>query len=104
MGVMFNAFVFIGDKDSGFTLFASQRKLYRNDYLSGLYSHNLPASRKLNQKGLHIFNTWQNQWNEDNGEQVWNLEDCWPIFLLDDARSLINYFETRYRININKLT
>lgn len=99
--VMFNAFVFIGDKDSGYTLFASQRKIYNNDYITGLYSRNEEA--KLSQTGEQVYNTWQAQWNQEDGKTVWNFEDCWPIFLLEDARELIKFFENTYGVRIQGL-
>ena len=102
--VMFNAFVFIGDKDAGFSLFATQRKLYDNEYIRGLYTSDVPTSR-LSSTGQQIYNTWGAKWNEDTktGRTIWNYEDCWPIYLLDDARGLIDYFEDRYRITIQGL-
>lgn len=101
--VTFNAFVFIGDKERGYKLFASQRKIYNDNYLIGLYSHNLPNYIKLSHAGDQIFKEWYTKWNEKDGKVVWSFEDCWPIFLLDDARSLIDYFQSRYRVNIIQL-
>jgi hypothetical protein len=102
--VMFNAFVFIGDEASSYTLFASQRKIYNNDYLVGLDSaRKMPSYVKLSQTGEQIYNTWQTQWNQDDGRPVWNIEDCWPIYLLDDARGLIDFFERAYQIAITPL-
>ncbi len=98
---MFNAFAIIGDNVSGYKLFATQRKIYNNDYITGLYPQNLPASTSLNQDGELIYNTMQAQWNEENGETVWNFEDCWPIFLLDDALDLYNIFKLDFGLNIN---
>jgi hypothetical protein len=102
--VFFNAIVLVGDKNSGFSLFASQRKIYNDDYMIGLYVNNLPVSTRLNQKGQQIFTSWRDQWNQENEQNVWNFEDCWPIFMLPDARTLIRYFETRYRVDIKKFS
>ncbi|KKL78836.1 hypothetical protein LCGC14_2020850 [marine sediment metagenome] len=99
--VMFNAIVFIGDEVNGYNLFASQRKIYNNDYLTGLYPQNLPASTSLSQAGELIYNTMQAQWNEENGETVWNFEDCWPIYILDDARDLINVFKLGFGLKLD---
>ncbi|MHA2183059.1 MAG: hypothetical protein ACXAAH_16700, partial [Promethearchaeota archaeon] len=103
--VMFNAFAIVGDDVSGYKLFATQRKLYNNDYITGLYPHSLPASTSLSSDGEIIYDTEQAQWNEENGEVVWNLEDCWPIYLLDDARDLINIFKLGFglRLKIREL-
>ena len=98
--VMFNAIVFIGDEVNGYNLFASQRKIYNNDYLIGLYPQNLPASTILSPDGESIYNTMQAQWNEESGETVWNFEDCWPIYLLDDAIDLINIFKPGFGFDI----
>ena len=99
--VMFNAFAIIGDDVSGYKLFATQRKLYNNDYITGLYPQGLPASTSLSTDGELIYNTMQAQWNEDNGETVWNFEDCWPIYLLDEARYLIYIFNPGFGFDIN---
>ena len=101
--VMFNAIVFIGDEVNGYNLFASQRKLYNNDYLTGLYpvGYNLPASIRLSQDGELIYNNMQAQWNEEEGNTVWNFGDCWPIYLLDDARDLIDVFKRSFGLDIN---
>ncbi|KKM82726.1 hypothetical protein LCGC14_1316630 [marine sediment metagenome] len=98
--VMFNAFAIIGDDVSGYKLFATQRKIYNNDYITGLYPQNLPASTSLSQAGELIYNTMQAQWNEENGETVWNFEDCWPIYLLDDARDLINILKLGFGLKL----
>ena len=47
----------------------------------------------------------QAQWNGDNEETVWNFEDCWPIYLLDDARDLINILKLGFglRLDIKEL-
>lgn len=80
------------------------RKIYKNDYLVGLDSANkLPNYVKLSQTGEQIYNTWQTQWNQDGGRPVWNIEDCWPIYLLDDARGLIDFFRDKYRVDILEL-
>lgn len=100
--VMFNAFVFIGDEVSGYKLFASQRKIYNNDYITGLYSKDNTKSR-LSQDGLDIYTAWQVQWNQDDRRTVWNFEDCWPIFLLEDGKELITFFENTYNIRIRPL-
>jgi len=99
---MFNAFVFIGDEVSGYKLFASQRKIYNNDYITGLYSKDNTKSR-LSQDGLDIYTAWQVQWNQDDRRTVWNFEDCWPIFLLEDGKELITFFENTYNIRIRPL-
>lgn len=100
---MFNAFVFVGDRDTGYTLFASQRKIYNDEYITGLFANDELITTKLNQRGKQIYNDWNIQWNREGGRIIWDFEDCWPIFLLDDARDLITYFETRYRVDIQKL-
>ena len=100
--VMFNAFVFIGDEVSGYKLFATQRKIYNDDYIKGLYSKD-NINSKLSQIGQQIYNTWRLQWNQEDGRKVWNFEDCWPISLLEDARELITLFENNYRIRIRPL-
>ena len=89
---MFNAIVFIGDVGSGYSLFASQRKIYNNDYLTGLYPVGLSSNIVLSPTGEQIFNAQQAQWNVDDGKPVWNREDCWPIYLLDDAQDLSAIF------------
>lgn len=87
--VMFNAFVAIGDDSSGYKLFASQRKIYNNDFITGLYAKD-NSKYKLNPEGLQILNNWAAMWNQEGGRIVWNYEDCWPIYLLDDALDLVN--------------
>lgn len=102
--VMFNAFVFVGGQDSSsYKLFATQRKIYNNDYITGLYSKD-NAKARLNPDGQQVYNEWQDQWNQDDeGRTVWNFEDCWPIYLLDDAKELITYFESVYNVRIRPL-
>ncbi|MHA1670080.1 MAG: hypothetical protein ACTSV5_05805 [Promethearchaeota archaeon] len=75
--VMFNAFVFIGDKYAGYNLFASKRKLYDNEYIRGLHASGALTS-KLSSIGQQIYNTWSSQWNQDakTRETVWNFENC----------------------------
>jgi hypothetical protein len=98
----FNAFAFIGDDSSDYKLFATQRKLHSNEYVRGLYSTN-NAKYRLSDKGQQIYDQWQRHWNEDNGSPVWNLEDCWPIHLLGDARELITFLRNRYGTGIQPL-
>jgi len=98
--VMFNAIVFIGDASSGYSLFASQRKIYNNDYLTGLYPAGLPANVVLSPEGEQIYNTQQAQWNVEDGKPVWNREDCWPIYLLDDAQDLSKIFRLGFGLDI----
>ncbi|MBY8990142.1 MAG: hypothetical protein KGD58_05265 [Candidatus Lokiarchaeota archaeon] len=100
--VMFNAFGIIGDEISGYKLFATQRKIYNNDYITGLYSRDNTKSR-LDNDGQQIYNAMQDAWNQEGGNPVWALEDCWPIYLLDDARELIRFFENKFRIRIRPL-
>ncbi|MFX1479830.1 MAG: hypothetical protein ACFFCI_17065 [Promethearchaeota archaeon] len=100
--VMFNAFGIIGDDVSGYKLFATQRKIYNDDYITGLYSKD-NLNSKLSTEGQQIYTTWLGQWNQEQGETVWNLEDCWPIYLLDDATDFITFFENTYNIRIRLL-
>jgi hypothetical protein len=88
--VMFNAVALIGDTNAGYTLFASQRRIYDDNYMVGLYSKD-NINAHLNQKGRNIYNLWNAEWNSDEHDQeVWRYQDCWPIYMLDDARDLIN--------------
>ncbi len=101
--VMFNAVALIGDKNAGYSLFASQRRIYYNNYIVGLYAKD-NINAHLNRKGINIYSLWKDNWNSDEHDQeVWRYQDCWPIYLLDDARELINYFEARYKIDIQPL-
>lgn len=101
--VMFNAFGIIGDDNLGYRLFATQRKLYNNDYITGLYSKDNLKTR-LSPVGQQIYNGLQAQWNQDDeGRTVWNLEDCWPIYLFEDVRDLITFFQDTYNVRIRPL-
>ncbi len=100
---MFNAFGIIGDDNLGYRLFATQRKLYNNDYITGLYSKDNLKTR-LSPVGQQIYNGLQAQWNQDDeGRTVWNLEDCWPIYLFEDVRDLITFFQDTYNVRIRPL-
>jgi hypothetical protein len=101
--VLFNAFVFVGDKDTGCTLFASQRKIYNNDYLVSLYDGGIPSYYRLGTRGEEIYDTMHSQWNLKEGRPVFNLEDCWPIYLLNDAKDLISVFKLGFGVDIMKL-
>jgi len=101
--VMFNAIVFIGEKDTGYGLFASQRKIYNNDYIRGLYARDEVSTIRLGDVGDQIYAIWHTQWNREGRTEVWHFEDCWPIFLLDDARGLITFFRDKFHIDINPL-
>lgn len=100
--VMFNAMVFIGDYNSGYKLFATQRKIYNDDYITGLYARD-NAKAKLDAKGTLMYNEWQGKWNLDDRKTMWNPEDCWPIYLLDDAKELITFFENKFGGSIKPL-
>jgi len=68
--VMFNAISFIGEKGSAYTLFASQMKIYNNEYIKGLYSRDELRSVRLSSDGYQIYNSWSNRWNQENGIPV----------------------------------
>lgn len=95
--VMFNAFAAIKDDgSSGYKLFASQKMIYNSDFVTGLYSKDNTQYR-LTLEGLQIYNNWGNIWNQEEGEKVWDYEDCWPIYLLEDALDFVDHFRDGIR-------
>lgn len=105
--VMFNAQVFIKEGDinnDNYGIFASQRELFFNDYIIGLGVGN--PNIKLNNIGNQIYSEWNSKWNIRDNKVIWNYGDCWPIYLFDDARSLIRWFSEHFlqgRTDIQKL-
>jgi len=96
--VMFNAQVFIkeGDMNSNgnYGLFASQRELYFNDYIIGIGKGALDI--RSSEIGNQIYNEWNSKWNLEGNELVWDYSDCWPLYLLNDARSMITWFKNNF--------
>ncbi len=103
--VMFNTQVFIRegdiDVDVKYGLFASQRELFSSDYIIGLGEGN-PYAR-LSVIGNQIFHEWNSKWNIEDNKVVWNYGDCWPIYLFDDARTLINWFSHHFLNDRNSI-
>ncbi|MFW9952721.1 MAG: hypothetical protein ACFFKA_21585 [Candidatus Thorarchaeota archaeon] len=76
-----------------------QRRIYNNDYICGLYARDEISSIRLSNIGEQIYTAWYAQWNRINRDEVWHFEDCWPIYLLDDARELIDFFREAFLIS-----
>jgi len=95
---MFNSIALIQEGDDQYGLIASQRELFDADYIFQLGIAGLSIT------GQQILSEYQSQWNQnDEGRIVWNYGDCWPIYLLNDARDLIRWFNSHFLGSISAL-
>lgn len=89
--VLFNAKALIQENGGSYGLIASQRELLDADYIFQL------GVSELSDTGKQILATYQSSWNlNDENRILWNYGDCWPIYLFNDAKTLIAWFNTHF--------
>ncbi|KKL15565.1 hypothetical protein LCGC14_2504320, partial [marine sediment metagenome] len=89
--VLFNSLALIQESSGKYGLIASQRELFTADYIFQL------SNPELSITGQQILAAYQSGWNKnDENKVVWNVGDCWPIYLFSDAKELIGWFNTHF--------
>jgi hypothetical protein len=91
--VMFNSIALFEESSDLYGLIASQRELFTANYIYELDG----GISQLSVTGQQILTTYQSRWNmNDEGRIVWDYGNCWPIYLFNDARELIEWFSNRF--------
>ncbi len=106
--VKFNSLAFIkeGTKTSrgvNYGLFASQREIFSNEYITGVSGSPFASSVVLSDIGEQILLEYQSNWNVEDSRTVWNYEACWPIYLLSDHNKLRKWFIDHFKSTIRDL-